>query len=330
MAPRSMVSQAFYLQREVTPGTAATSAMRRYHGIRFRPGFEVETQEFRAEGYKVNTASQVTSERGVHTVEVHQDFNAFLPVLASVFNYDGVVAAGVGGYEHTFSLTADGEDDLATFTGIYGDSAQAIQMLHILFNSFSMGLERGNVTMSTSAFSRTPTTGATIPATGVTEVEAASMPLVNFDIFIDDTWAGLGTTQSDAVYGFDLNTGDKRSPSSAIDSRIASFATAIENEDVEFGGNIRVGFDASALALMSAFSNGAQKFIRISCQGPEIVTGVNYEFELNMAVRITKPGEISAAPNTPVVTLPFDYLIMPDATSGNTLTARLVNTVATV
>ena len=329
-----MVSQAFYLQKETTPGTAATTAMRRYHGIRFRPGWSVETQEFRAEGYKVNTASQVTSSQGTHTVEVHQDFNAFLPVLASVFNYDGVVQPDAvnapTAYEHTFSLTADGADSLTTFTGIYGDATQAIEMVHLLFNSFSMGLERGNVTMSTSAFSRTPTTGATIPATGVTEVEAASMPLVNFDIFLDDDWASLGTTQADAVYGFDLNTGDKRSPSSAIDSRVASFATAIENEDIEFGGNIRVGFDADALALQTAFANSAQKFVRVLCTGPEIGTGVTYEFEVNMAVKIQRPGEISAAPNTPVVTLPFDYLIMPDTTSGNTLTARLVNTVATV
>ena len=331
MAPRSMVSQAFYLQKETTPGTAATDAMRRYHGLRFRPGWEVETQEFRAEGYKVNTASQVTSERGVHAVEAHQDFNAFLPLLASVLNYDGVTLVGTtSGHEHTFSLTADGEDDLTTFTGIYGDSTQAIQVVHMLFNSLGMSLERGSVNLTTSAFSKTPTTGATLPSSGVTEVEAASMPLVNFDIFIDDTWAALGTTQARAVYAFDFNMGDKRSPSSAIDSTVGSFATAIENEDVEHGGNIRVGFDSEALALMTAFENGAQKFVRVSCTGPEIESGVNYEFELDMAVRVVRPGEISAAPNTPVVSLPFDYLLMPDATSGNTLTARLVNDVATL
>ena len=129
MTDRSIVNQGFYLQKEATAGTPLTDAMRRYHGLRVRPGWAVETQEFRAEGFKTQTATQVLSEHGAHTVETIQDFNAMLPILASVLNYDGVTATTpVGGYEHTFSLTSDGPDDLTTFTGIYGDSAQALEL----------------------------------------------------------------------------------------------------------------------------------------------------------------------------------------------------------
>ena len=329
MTDRSMVTQGFYLQKETTPGTPTTTAMRRYLGLRVRPGWNVETQEFRADGYKTNTVTQVVAESGQHTVETVQDFTALLPILASVLTYDGVVGAGTDAYEHTFSLNAKGEDDLTTFTGIFGDGTQAIQLAYFVFNSLSIGIQRGSLTLDTSAISYEPETGATVPTAGVEEIKAAPIPARGYDVFIDDTWAALGTTKVRPYEG-NLTIGDKRAPSSPIDSSVQSFATLLENEDIDFSGSIRPGFNPEALSLQTAYKSGASKFIRFANTGPEIETGVNYEIEIDVSVKVQSPGEIGAAPNSPVVTLPFNYLIMPDDVSGNTMTVRLVNTVPTL
>lgn len=329
MTDRPMVTQGFYLQKETTPGDAVTSAMRRYLGLRVNPGWNVETQEFRAAGYKTNTVTQAVSESGQHTVETVQDFNALLPILASVLTYDGVTSAGTDAYEHTFSLNAKGEDDLTTFTGIYGDSAQALQLAYFVFNSLSIGIQRGSLTLDTSAISYEPETGATIPSTGVEEIKAVPLPARGYDVFIDDTWADLGTTQVRPYEG-NLTIGDKRAPASPIDSSVTSFAMLLENEDIDFSGSIRPGFNPEALALQTAYKAGASKFLRFANVGPEIEAGVNYELEIDVSVKVQSPGEISAAPNAPVVTLPFNYLVMPDDVSGNTLTVRLVNDVPTL
>ena len=82
--------------------------------------------------------------------------------------------------------------------------------------------------------------------------------------------------------------------------------------------------------MIAAYKAGDPKFIRVGATGAEIGTGVNYELEINESTVIQSVGEIGTAPNSPVVTLPFSTLLTPDATSGNTLTVRLVNTVATL
>jgi hypothetical protein len=334
MAGRSIVNQGLWLQPEVTPGTAATNAMKRWGGIKLMPGFANETQQFAASGYKVKTSNQVLSEQGTHTVETIQDFNSLLPILASVLTYDGATQPDVtnapNAYEHTFHLEAAAADDLQTYTAIWGDSDQALEMLHLVFNSLGLNIQRGALTLDTSALSYEPTTGATVPSAGVTEIRSVPIPARSYDVFVDDTWAALGTTKSLVAYELGLTIGDKRAPDSPINSTISSFESLVENEDIEFSGVHRLGFDATAVGLITAYKAGAPKFIRVAATGAEIGTGVNYELEVSESTVIQSVGEIGTAPNSPVVTLPFTTLLTPDATSNNTLTVRLVNTVATL
>ena len=331
---RSMVGQQFWLQPEATPATAAVNAMKRYLGLKVMPGWSNETQQFKASGYKVNTSNQVLSEQGTHTVETLQDFNSMLPILASVLTYDGATQPDPTNaplaYEHTFHLEAAASDDLQTYTAIWGDATQAIQMLYFLFNSLTFNVQRGSLTLDTSALSYEPTTGATLPSSGTSTIESVPIPARAYDVFIDDAWADLGTTQAAALYEWGFTIGDKRTVDSPINSAITSFESTVENEDIEFSGTIRPGFDADAVSLITDYKAGTEKFIRVAAAGPTIGTGVTYELEVNQSVEIQSVGEIGTAPNSPVVTLPMNYLLMPDAVSENTLTVRLVNTVATL
>ena len=329
---RSIVNQAFYIQPEVIPGTAAVDAMKRYLGLKLMPGWTNQTQEFKASGYKVNTTTQVLSEQGTHTVETLQDYNALLPILASVLTYDGATQPdptnAPNAYEHTFHLEAAAADDLQTYTGMWGDTTQAIQLLHLVFNSLSFNVQRGSLTLDTSAISYEPTTGATLPATGTTTIQSVPIPARSYNVYIDDTWAALGTTQATALYEWGLTIGDKRTVDSPINSAITSFESLVENEDIEHSGSMRAGFDTTATGLIADYKAGDEKFIRVASTGPLIGTGVNYELEVNESTVLQSVGDIGTAPNSPVVTLPFNYLLMPDAVSENTLTVRLVNTVS--
>lgn len=331
MPPRSIVNQGLYLQKEVTPGTPVTNAMQRYLGIRLMPGYGVETQEFKASGYKVNTTTQILSEQGTHTVEAIQDYNALLPILASVLNYDGVApGADPLSFEHTFSLTADAADTLTTFTGIWGDSDQALQLAFLVFNSLTLGIQRGALSVGTSAISYEPTTGAAIPGVGVSEIDSVPLPARGYDLFIDADWASLGTTKAAQAYDFNLTIGDKRTPVNVIDSTITSYAALLENTDIEFSGNVRAGFDADAITLIADYKAGTPKFIRVSNEGPAIGTLDNYLLEVDVSTVIQSPGEIGSAPNSPAVSIPFNFIMKPDKTTGNVLTIRLVNTVASL
>ncbi len=329
---RSMVGQQFWLQPEVTPGTGVTNAMKRYLGLKAMPGWSNETQQFKASGYKVNTSNQVLSEMGTHTIETIQDYNSLLPILASVLTYDGATQPdnvnAPTAYEHTFHLEAAAADDLQTFTGIWGDGTQAVQMLYFLFNSLTFNVQRGALSVDTSAISYEPTTGATLPAAGTSTIDSVPIPARSYNAYIDDTWAGLGTTKALALYEWAFTMGDKRTTDTPIDSSVSSFQSTVENEDTDHSGSIRPGFDADAVSLVSDYKAGTSKFIRIGSVGPSLGGSVTYELEVNQSVELQSVGEIGTAPNSPVVTLPMNYLLMPDAASGNTLTVRLVNTVS--
>lgn len=330
---RSMTYQGLYLKKETTPGTANTTGMQRYLGIGGRPGWNVETQEFRAEGYKTNTTSQPLMETGQHTINTLQDYNALLPVLASVLTYDGATQPdaenAATAYEHTFHLNPTAMDTLTTFTGIWGDATQAIQMLYLVFNSLSFGIQRGSLSVGTSAISKEPTTGASLP-TSPTTIPSQPIPARSYSVYIDDAWADLGDTKATAVYDWNLNIGDKLTTDAPIDAAVASFAGLIDNEGVAYDGNFQLGFDASAVSMIGDYKAGTQKFARVHSVGPTIGGDVTYELEVDASLLVVRPGEITSAPNAPVVVVPFDYILVPDATSGNELTVRLVNEVATI
>lgn len=327
---RSVVNQTFHIQKETTPGTAATNAMNRVHGLRVRPGYTDEGEAFRAEGFKMPTAWIQNNEMGAPTVESIQDFNALTWVLCGAFGAPTTTtpSGATNARQHAYTLSPNGADTLASFTGIWGDSTQAVKMTHLVFQSLQIGVQRGGaLSLTTSALSREPETGASIPSSGTTEVPAQPIPARTWDIYADDTWANLGTTKLLAAYEGQITFGDKYTPDYVINSAVTSFDSLIEAENTAYDGTLRAGFDATAIALINTFKTGAMKFLRFEAEGPTIEDSTKYKITIDLAVRITQRGEISSAPNSPAVSLPFTFQIMPDTVSGKAAAATLINTV---
>ena len=329
MPARSMVNQKLYLGLEATPGVAQVATTKRVLGLRMRPAFTDEGEGFRAEGFKVDTAWIQNNEMGAPVVEAVQDFNAFTWLFAGGFGkpISTLVPTATIATDHVFTLNPSDADPKATFTAIWGDAVQAVQMVQTFFQSLQLGIQRGgSLSLSATAMSREPSFGATLPSTGVTEVPAQPIGARLWSIFADDTYAGIGTTKLLAAYEGNINFGDKYIPDYVINSDVPSFDSIVEAEQTTRDGNLRVGFDATAVALANTFKAGAIKFIRLAASGPEIETGFNYEAEIDLAVRITGRGELSSAPNSPAVSLPFTFALTTDGTFA--AAARVRNAVA--
>ena len=330
MPARSVVNQKLYIQKETTPGTAATDAMKRVHGLRMMPGYTDEGEAFTAQGYKMATAWTQNSEIGAPTVETIQDFNAATWTLCGGYGAPTTTTPGgaTNARQHKYTLSIDAPDPMAAFTAIWGDGTQAVQMTNLVFQSLQIGIQRGgSLSLSTSALSREPTSGATIPSSGVTEVPAQPIGARLWNVYADDTWAALGTTKLLAAYEGNINFGDKYTPDWVINSAVLNFDSLIEAENADRGGDLRLGFDATAIALINTFKANAMKFLRFEATGPIIESTTAYKLTIDLAIRITQRGEISSAPNSPAVSLPFTFQIMPDETSGKASEATLINTV---
>lgn len=335
MAGRSIATQQLWLQKEVTPGTAVTNAMKRVLGLKVMPGYGIEGESYKASGFKVPTAYVPNSEVGQHSVDTIQEFNALTWILTGGFGAPtstGVTDAVGNATEHVFTLDPDGPDTKATFTAIYGDSTQSIQMRHFFFNSLGFTIQRGQLTLTSSAMSYAPTTGATLPSSGTSTIGTIPVAARTWDVYCDDTWAGLGTTKLLAAYEGGGDFGDKYTPDWVINSALSSFDSIIENDDLEPSVNLTLGFDATMVALLGDWAAGTQKFIRLASTGPVIdVTSapadIHAEIEIDLCIRITQPGEFAAAPNSPAISLPLTSQLEVDAVSGNAAAARLVNLV---
>lgn len=328
---RSMVNQNLLLQREATPGTPLITAMKRVLGLKVMPGWEVETEDFKASGSKVITSTVVNTEMGAPTVEAIQDYNAFTWLLTGGFGapVSSLVATTTGSYQHVYTLSSAAADPLVTFTGMWGDASFAIQMPYFVFTSLSLEVSSGSLSVDTSAMSREPVTGIAMPTTGITTIGSQPLARRTWDVWSDTTWAALGTTKLLAAYAGSVDFGDKYTPDYTINSANSSFESLLESEDTDYTGNLTLGFDAAALAHIASYKAGALKFIRLKSTGPIIEGTTPYSIQIDLCVRITSPGEIGTG-DSPAVQLPFDFNLTVDPTTSNVARATLVNTVSTL
>lgn len=329
---RSIVNQGLYLQREVTPGTAVTNAMRRYLGIRGTIGWEVEKEYFRASGYKAVTGENVLTELGTADLEVIQDYNAMLPLLAGAFGMPtttALTATPTPAYQHVFTINPRAADAMASFTAMWGDATQALQATNLVFHGLTIGVGRTELSLSAEAILRAPQTGIALPGTGVTEVPMIPVRASTYDVYLDTTWAGLGTTKLLKLYNTELSFGEKYAPDWVVNSAVPSFSELMEQTEIDYTQSLRVGFDATAVGLITSALQGGKRFVRVACEGPDINGTDSYGLTLDTAVVLT-PTDVRDNDHSPSVVVNFDGTLQVDGTSGQFARATLINTLATL
>jgi hypothetical protein len=329
---RSYVNQGLYLQRETTPGTPATNAMKRYLSLRGELGWSVNKEYFQASGYKMTTGESITTEMGDGTLEVIQDFNGFLPLLAGVFGAPtttALVATPTPAFEHVFTLDAKAADTLVTFTAMWGDPTLALIATAFAVNSLDIDVSRTSLGLSASPIFRAPETGTALPTTGVTEVPMVPIRSAKYNVFLDNDWSSLGTTKLLALYSANIGFPNKYEPDWVVNSALPSYSELMEVENFEITQGMTVGFDPTAVGLIDDARNGGMKFVRIANEGPDINGTDNYALEIDSAVRFN-PGRVTRGPEAASVVVEMDGRVMVDGESGSAVQVRLVNTVATL
>lgn len=333
MPARSLTTQGFYLQRETTPGTAVTTAMKRYLGIKGEMGYEIEKEYFRASGYKADTGENILTEMGSMDLEVTQDYNAMLPLLSGVFGAPvttmtaasgGATPATPAAYEHVFTIDPKAADELVTYTAMWGDPVLALQALAMAFHSLTIGVQRTELSLSAGAILRAPKTGIALPTTGITEVPMIPVRASTYDVSMDSTYANIGTTKLLALYNIEYDYGDKLVPDWVVNSALDSYSELMEADDIDYGMSATVGFDPTAVGLINDSLAGGMKFVRTSCTGPSINGTDAYAFDIDAAVRLN-PGSVTSGPDSPATVVEFEGRMQVDGESGFLSSVRLVN-----
>lgn len=326
----SIANMGLLLQRETTPGVANTTAMKRYLGLKATFGWEVEKEYFRASGSKAVTGESVITEMGTAELDVMQDYNAMLPLLAGVFGEPvttPLTATPTPAYQHVFEIDPYNADTLVSFTAMWGSATRAMQATYLVPHGLGVTISRTSLDLSATAIVRAPETGATWPATGVTDVPMIPVRASTYNAYIDGSWAELGTTQMLSFYNTDINFGDKYGPDWVVNRNLPSFSELMENTDIDYTQSLRVGFDVTAESLVDSALQGGMRFVSVDAIGPDINGTDSHGLTIDTAV-VLNPTDVTENTDSPAVVVNFDGTLQVDPVTGKFARITLINALA--
>ncbi len=324
---KSFVGQKTLLQKETTPGTAATNAMKQFTALSLIPGDRGDSTPFRAQGYRGTSANVRGDQWSEWTADGIQDFNHLGYVLASRIGTPVTTTPGgaTNARQHVFTLDPVAGGTFATYTAQFGDTTWGAQSTFGVFNTLGMNIQRGSLSFDTSFIARRTSAIANIATTGVTVVPAAPMGGVHWGAFNDTTWAGLGTTRVLDVYEGGLDLGDRFTRDTPLNDLLTSFESMLEAEDQSHEGTLRVAVGTTSTGLVTSFDGQTKRYIQLRATGPIAEAAVNYSCKIDLSIEITELGDVEAF-NNGTLTQNFSYMPMPDA-SNNFIRITLVNMV---
>ncbi len=325
MPPRGRGIQGFQLGVETTPGTGV-AANKKFTDLMLVPGPEVNAEAVHSTGYLMPTGVQVTQEWASADVTGKLGFNGLVYVLSSLFGAAAITTPGGGTNSRDWtwaSITGKAVTVPKTYTLEYGDAVRAYKAVHAFFNSLGISLDRTKVDFSSSVLAQQLQTGITLTGSPTEIANQVAMPN-QFDVYADDTGAGIGTTKLLAAYEAALNIGDRFVVDWPINSANASFSSYVDSESQEHTSSLKLAADATGDAMFSTtFRAGAKKFIRLKATGPIIEAAIPYLIQLDFCALITKPGKFESFNGVEV--MPFDFVIAYDATWGKAMSVKVTN-----
>lgn len=331
MALRPAVRELVQLFPEVTKGTPAAATARLLNTtIEMQPDIAIES--YRGSGYIVQTGSTVVREAATGSLGGALSYEEALYIAASVLRKPVTTQPDAVGnpnvYDHLFEPSKNGGDDYQTYSIENGQSVEAERYVYGAVTGWNWEADRMNaIAQGGAVIARAPEPGFTLTTTGITERGDNIVAPNEWDVFIDNTAAGLGTTQLLNAYRVTFEVTDRRGSAYHLRSDRQSFDDLYESVP-GFRFTIRTDADATARALYNDLLAGQRKFARFLSTGPNISGTYNREIRLDAA------GALSASPQRDssgdLIAIEFGFNVEYDPTWGKFLSLRLRNNIAAV
>jgi hypothetical protein len=158
-----------------------------------------------------------------------------------------------------------------------------------------------------------------------TDVVANALFPGHFDVYLDTTWAGLGTTKLLYCYDFELETPERIARTRPINSTKSSDGL-VETEDQEFTVQMTMGVDATMETMLANLRAGTKIFVRLDALGATISTTYKYMVRHDMCILLTEVGDFQSSDN--VLVVPISGVLARDSVSGFALKAFVQNTLS--
>lgn len=308
---------------ETTPGTSV-AANKQLRSISIDPAVQTELQTLRAVGGKFPIAAALGKEW------VEADLDGFLTYTEIVYLLSSVlksvtptqISPPTGtAYRWTFTPAQTSEDTIKTFTVECGSAARAMKFTYGLVTGLSLSFNREQVELGGSMLGRSLQDNITLTASP-TLIDVIPVVPSAVDVFLDTTAAGIGTTRLSRVLSAEFEISDRFGPIWTLDSTQTSFAAHVETEP-KFTLKLTLEADSSGMGPLTAMRNGDKRFLRLKATGPNIETGNDYAFQLDMCGLVSEVGDFSDEDG--VYVIEWTFAATHDPTWGKALEVQVVN-----
>lgn len=286
---RGTVNRQVQIGVETTPGTAVP-ANKSLPSLSLTLTRALETKEFRSQGYKPATASQIVKDFGTGSVSGPLNYTEIIYVLNSMVT--GVITTPGGGTlsrDHTFTPAAIGADAFKTFTVQEGDTTAATQMANSIFAEFGVTTNLSTAEISGTMFGTSPTTSTLTGSP--TSIALLPVNVREIDLYMDTTFAGIGTTKVTDTISATFNITNKYAMRWVLNTTNTSFKDVIETPPT-LSFTFATEHNAQSRTLYDSLSTNPVKYMRLKATGPIIEAAITYKFQLDVGCRITATEQI--------------------------------------
>lgn len=296
--PRASVNQQIQIGVEAPSGTPA-SANRLLTAFTWTLGLKPTTKQFRGTGRQYPSASALLTEMSAGKIAGPGDFAQLVYPLSSLWGGAAIAAHGVSttakDWVWTPPIVGSYAANAKTFTVQAGDANDAEQYAYLAFTGagYSFGRKQ-DVTISGELIAQTFTDGITLTATP-TVVEQLPMTGAQFDIYLDATSAGIGTTQLLDPMKVDYKASGYYDGYWPINRANASYTSLLDKEK-KHELKLTLQANSTGIAVKGNYlETGDRCYVRVAGVGPMIdgANSVNAAMQHDMALFVTNMAEFS-------------------------------------
>jgi hypothetical protein len=332
MAERSSIAQQVQIGVETTSGTAV-AATKNLLALSIGLNVAEDVHTFQPRGAKYPSVVYNGKEWADCDVSGDATYSEIQYPLSSVLTTPTNAqlmdaATPTGAYQWTWSPATFGSDTPKTFTVEQGDSVRAQRAKNMIVSSFTLGFDRGGVTIGGDGFAEAIEDGVTLTAAGVTSIPTVPIQPTQLDVYLDPTFGALGTTKLLRVLSGEFAVSGRYDSLFVIDSTKPSYVAVLE-KDPGSTFKLKVEADAAGMALLNSFRTGATSFIRLKATGPRIYQGATTPADVYHSFQIDAAGKISALgkfeDSDGVYAVEFTFTTVHDSAWGRAFQIKLVN-----
>ncbi|HET9109678.1 MAG TPA: hypothetical protein VFN78_02520 [Ktedonobacterales bacterium] len=296
MAVRSSINQQVQIGVESVHGTPVPAG-KLLTAFTWVMGGKPTTKQFRGTGRQYPSASALLYEESMGKVSGEGDFAQLAYILASLWGSGTPTlhAPSTTAYDWTWTppLVGSYAANAKSFTLQMGDSVDAEQYAFAVFHGFGYSFGRkSDVSITADLIAQVFTDGVTLTASP-TAVEKLPMTGAQFNVYLDATSGGIGTTQLTAPLKVDYKASGYYDGFYPINRANASFSDLVDKEK-KHELKLSLEADSTAIAFRGSYLQpGDLCYVRVNGQGPtiDVTNSVKASMQHDMACFVTNMSE---------------------------------------